>query len=72
MATTNKIVFEMGTTSGKKNYTVNYADPEVPASAVRALAAGYVTNSALFNPQPLNCSSAKLVVTSETAYDLSE
>lgn len=71
MATTTKLVFEMGTTSGKKNYTVNYADSEVTNSNVRALAAGYITNSALFDPQPLNCSGAKLVVTTETAYDLS-
>ena len=71
MATTNKIVFSMMTTSGKKSYTVNYADPEATAASVRALANGYVTNAALFDPQPVSCTGAKLVVTTETAYELS-
>ena len=71
MASSSKLVFEMGTTQGKKNYTVNYANSDVESPAVRALAAGFVTNSALFDPQPLTCNGAKLIVTEETVFDIS-
>lgn len=71
MATTTKLVLKMGTTGGAKNYSFNYADDTTSSATVKSAVQAIITNGTLFNPQPVNCSGAKFVTTTETEVDIS-
>ena len=72
MATVSKLVLGFLTDEGKKkDYSYNYADPNVEASAVKALMTGMITNGSIFSVPPISSKSAKIVTTQETSIDLS-
>ena len=49
-----------------------YADPQVQASSVKALANGIIANSSIFAVAPVSKKSAKLVTTIETPISLED
>lgn len=72
MATGNKLVLVFNGSNGKETtMSFNYADPEMDASDVRALATGIIANGSIFDNAPLSAVSATLIQTTETAYTLS-
>lgn len=58
----------------ENNVTLNYkyADPQVQASSVKALASGIITNGSIFANTPSVAKSAKLVTTIETPISLDD
>ena len=58
----------------ENNVTLNYkyADPQVQASSVKALANGIIANSSIFAVAPVSKKSAKLVTTIETPISLED
>jgi len=73
MANSQKLVFSVGTTAGKKTWTVARAKPagSIIPTDVKSLAQGFLTNATMFNPQPVSFNSAKLVTTTETNINIS-
>ncbi len=72
MAEGSKLVLTFSNASGN-NTTIsfNYADPSVSSAAVKALANGIVANGVIYDNVPTETKSAKMVITTETEYDLS-
>lgn len=71
MASTTKLELTFGTMSGEKKWTFNYFDDETPASEVKALMNGMITNGSIYTYPPLTKVKAQKVVTTQTVYDLS-
>ena len=73
MADTIKIVMKFNCEDGKNhNFSYKYADRNAANSDVKALATGITANGSIFDPVPVSCEGATLVITSESEFDLSE
>lgn len=53
-----------------RTYRIQNVNPEVNVNFVKALTQGFVTNAAIFNPQPAVPKSAALVTTTTAPFDL--
>lgn len=71
MASSTKIVFRFGTTSGEKNFTYNYGNDEVSGATVKATMNTMIANGSIFRYPPLTIISAKTVITTESDIDVS-
>lgn len=69
MATSLQLKF--GTLSGVKTWTFKYADSEVEQSDVVAAMQAMINNGSIYKYPPLTADSAKIIVTTETAFDVS-
>ena len=72
MASTTKLVLTMTTTDGDKNFSYNYANPEMSTTVVKALATALITNGSFFVSVPTATKAAKIVTTTSEEYDLSD
>lgn len=68
--TTLKMSFE--TMTGKKTWSYGHANPSVTLANVKALGQAMVTNGSVYQNQPLTLTSAKLVTTTESEFDLTQ
>ena len=57
--------------SNSVKMTYSHADPEVEASDVSTAIQAIITNGSIFAAVPVTAKSAKIITTTETAYDLS-
>ena len=73
MANTSKLVMEFATLDGQTvTMSYNYVKSDLGVAFVKALTQGIVTNGSIFAKVPALPKSAKIVTTSESAYDLDE
>ena len=72
MAAGAKLILRFGTMAGEKNFTYNYGNREALASDVKAAMNAMIQNGSIFQYPPLTIVSAKVQVTSETEFDLSD
>lgn len=68
----SKIVLEFNATGGKKTITISNANPEATNTSVKALVTAYLTAGQYLTPVLVSIIGAKLVTTTEEAYDLDE
>lgn len=61
-----------GANGSDTSMSYSYADPDVANSKIKALTEGIIANGSIFENVPLSAKAAKLVITSEKAFDLSE
>ncbi len=67
-----KLVLTFADAGGNSfNMSYNYADTDVTASDVQALATGIITNGSIFEKVPVTAKGAKLLVTTETEFPVS-
>ena len=72
MANAVKLVMTFTCADGKTHdFSYKYADQNAATSSVKALIAGIITNGSIFERAPVSIENAKMVVTTETEYDLS-
>ena len=67
-----KVVMTFAGTNGNVTISYGYAKTTSIANSVKALVNGLITNGSIFANPPVSAKSAKIVITSETPYDLSE
>lgn len=72
MANTVKIIYTCSTPDGDKNFSYTPAKSSASLAQVKAAGNALVTNGSIFENVPTAVTAAKLVTTTETAYDLSE
>lgn len=70
MATKLVLTFA-GSNGTTATHNFNYADPEATTASVKALVNGIIANGSIYANVPVTAKSAKVVTTTETAYDLS-
>lgn len=70
MAAGTQLKLQFDTLSGTKTWTYNYAKANATVANVKALGAAMIANGEIYTNPPLVLKSAKVVVTSETEYDL--
>ena len=68
----SRIVIEFNAEGGKKSVSLSNANPEATNASVKAVATAYLTAGQLLDPVLLSVIGAKLVTTSEEAFDLDE
>ena len=66
-----KLVIKYNTSDGTVTHTWSHADEEVTTANVRTLINTTIANSSLFLKPPVSVDSAKLVVTTESEFQLS-
>ena len=67
----SKLVIDFAGTTGDVKFSYNYANPEMSATSVKALATALITNGSVFDNPPVTAKSAKIVTTTEEEYDIS-
>ena len=66
-----KLVFTFGDASGNTfNMSFNYADEDVTSQDVRTAGQAIITNGSIFEKVPSVLKAAKMVVTTETEYNV--
>lgn len=71
MATPTKLVLTFANSeNGTTRFSYNYANPEVVTSDVKALVAGLITNTDIFEKTLVSAKSAVIVTTTETNIDI--
>lgn len=72
MAAGTKIVLEFTSAVGSSvRFSYNYANADATAASVKNAMNTMISNNAIFRSKPSSIKSAKIVVTTETEYDLS-
>ena len=71
MASSAKLQLKFGTLSGVKTWSFSYADTEVTQQNVTAAMQAMINNGSIYKYPPLTADSAKIVVTTETDFDVS-
>lgn len=66
MVQTFSLKLKMGTLSGSKTFTFKYADPDVTAQKVQALAQALITNGSIYKYPPQVLESATLEEVAQT------
>lgn len=69
---TNLVITYVDGEGNKFNHNHKYADPQVQASSVKALATAVIANGSIFANTPTVAKSAKLVTTIETPISLDD
>lgn len=69
---TTKLVLKMGTASGVKTWSFNYANPSVTAQQIKSFMNTMIANGSIYRYPPLTRDSAQLLTTSETNIDVSD
>lgn len=72
MAAGTSLVLSFATASGSTTHTWKYAKANATKANVQALITATITNGELFSAVPTAIKSAKIVTTTEQAYDLDE
>lgn len=73
MAAGTKIVLEFASAVGSNTrFSYNYANAEVNAASVKNAMNTMISNNAIFRSKPAAIKSAKIVLTTETEFDLDE
>ena len=68
----NRLVLEFyDSNRGTITMTYNHADEDVTTANVRALVNAIITNGSIFQTSPITAKSAKLVVSTESEFQLS-
>lgn len=68
----NRLVLEFyDSNRGTITMTYNHADEDVTTANVRALVNAIITNGSIFQTSPITAKSAKLVVSTESEFELS-
>lgn len=62
---------KFGTMSGVKTWTFKQADEEMTQAGVTAAMQAMINNGSIYKYPPLTADSAKIVVTTETEFDVS-
>ena len=71
MSAGTKIVFEFGDASGNSLfYTYNFGDDEASISDIKNAMNSFISNGSIFQNVPVSIKSAKVVITSESDFDL--
>lgn len=68
----SKIILEFNATGGKKTITLSNANPEATNASVKTLVTNYLAAGQYLTPVLVSIIGAKLVTTTEEAFDLSE
>lgn len=71
MASSAKLQLKFGTLSGVKTWSYSYADTEVTQQQVTTVMQAMINNGSIYKYPPLTADSAKVVVTTETDFDVS-
>lgn len=72
MASGTKIVFSFGNASGNTiNYSYNYGNDDASSASVKNAMNTMISNGSIFKRVPVSIKSAKSVITTESAFDLS-
>lgn len=71
MATTKLVLSFISSSGDSQSFSYNYAKDEPVDADVKALMEGMITNGDIFENPPAALKSAKVVVTNESAIDLS-
>ena len=66
-----KLVIKYKTSDGTVTHTWAHADEDVTTANVRSLCQATITNSSLFLKPPVAVDSAKLVITTESEFQIS-
>lgn len=73
MAEGSRLVLTFVNSSGNDVVmTFDYADPSISNSAVKNLMNTIITNGSIYDNVPVTAKSAKMVITSETEYNISD
>ena len=72
MAAGVKLQLKFGTMAGEKTWTFSRAKENVTTAQVKALMNAMITNGTIYQEPPLTKRSAKVIVTTEDAFDLSD
>ena len=71
MANSVSLQLKFGTMSGVKTWTFKNADEEVEQATVVTAMQAMINNGSIYRYPPLTADSAKLVVTTESSFDVS-
>ena len=71
MASGAKLQLKFGTLSGVKTWSFSYADTEVTQSDVVTAMQAMIDNGSIYQYPPLTADSAKIVITTESDFDVS-
>lgn len=70
MASGNTLKMQFDTLSGTKTWSFKYAKAAATTANVKALGTAMISNGEIYTNPPLVLKSAKMVVTTETEYDI--
>ncbi len=70
MAESTKLKLKFDTMSGSRTWTFNDAKASATTEQVKALGSTMIANAQLFTSQPVKLTDARIVETTESAYDL--
>lgn len=70
MATSTRLKLTFETGAGSKTWSFNYAKGAATTANVKALGAAMIANGSIYENPPLVFKAAKVVVTTESDYDL--
>lgn len=72
MAAGVKLQLKFGTMAGEKVWNFSRAKQNVTTAQVKALMTSMISNGAIYQEPPLTMRSAKVIVTTEDEFDLSD